>query len=226
MRRVAIVLVLSLAAAGTAEAQSYGGGGWRRVHAGGETFWVASADIERAQQRPGGRKRVRILDLDPAPAEDGTPLRYQIIDRTYDCDAGGAEDVVTPYGSRGERREDEPRPEVEVDPEGRGGALFQIVCEGAAPYDDVELESVRDVIAFESRSAISGGYFESDAPEMQGPPADDWDPDGPGLGGDAYEAPEREDFEPSPEDFEEPDMEPGDAAYDEETPGAWEPETN
>ena len=202
MRRLAFGLVLSLVAASPALAD-----GWRRVSAGGDTFWVSASDLDRAQA--GARGRIRILDLDPPPGRDGEALGYRIIDRTYDCASGGSEDLVVPYGPRGERRDDYPMEEMEAR---EADGLFQIVCEGASPYDDVELESVRDVIAWEARNGGAGG-------------PGNWEPGGgSGLFDEGYEGPDREDedFEPSPQEFDEPAESPY-GAQAEDDPAAWEP---
>ena len=182
MKRL-ILLAACLAAATPAAAGDYDQRPWRRLETGYGDLWVEASDAERLG-RGGGRGRITVLSLSP-----GGRARYTVSEIAFACD-GGAQALERGYDARGELVSERDRPEVEVDPDSPIGMLMQAVCDGAPLRDDLELGSIREVLAFEA----SGSAGPSDWGRPYSGYAGGWSDGEPGE--------ELEELEPAPEDEE------------------------
>jgi len=152
MKRL-LMLAACLAAAGPAMAGDYDERPWRKVETGRGDLWIDAEDAEnldRGEGRPRGRLTVLSLRA------TGRAV-YTVSEIAFTCDAGGSQALERGYGPRGELVSERDRPEVEVDPDSALGMLFQAACDGAPLRNDVELGSIREVMAYEASGATSPG---------------------------------------------------------------------
>jgi hypothetical protein len=154
--RASLGALIALALTGAAAAEDYDRRDWLRLETSFGIRWVFSADLESARASRSAVKRLALLDPQPAQPADGSLILFAVHLQAYDCPAGAVREAVLAYRAVGQPVAEFSAPEQPLPPEALDRRLFDVVCRGAQPLEDIEVGSIQEVLDYDAMARERG----------------------------------------------------------------------